>query len=157
MQGATAAEPPVAGDARPPDQPLVDPPPLGDRIRDTEKEAFWIPGAFPTIFQNEKGDPYDWKLREPDLVKWGPHILRSKGWAAQTHMTFMYWWMNMIQRIQALSAKKWYVKDNPQALGYTVEDLSHMSVGQLAKKMVGYTANIPGTKAQRHCSQGGGC
>ena len=149
VQGATAAEPPVAGDARPPDQPLVDPPPLGDRIRDTEKEAFWIPGAFPTIFQNEKGDPYDWKLKEPDLVKWGPHILRSKGWAAQTHMTFMYWWMNMIQRIQALSAKKWYVKDNPQALGYTVEDLSHMSVGQLAKKMVGYTANIPGTKAQK--------
>jgi len=56
-------------------------------------------------------------------VKWGPHVLRSKGWHAQAHMTFMYWWMNMKQRIQALCAKKWYVKDNPQAMGYTAEDL----------------------------------
>ena len=64
-------------------------------------------------------------------------------------MTFMYWWMNLIQRLNALSAKKWYVKDNPKATGYTVEDLSKMSVKGLAKQMVGYTSNIPGTKASK--------
>ena len=61
----------------------------------------------------------------------------------------MYWWMNMIQRMQALSAKKWYVRDNPRATGYTVDDLREMGVRSLAKNMVGYTANIPGTKASK--------
>ena len=55
----------------------------------------------------------------------------------------------MIQRFQALSAKKWYVRDNPNAIGYTVEDLKGMSVRGLAKQMVGYTAQIPGTKARK--------
>ena len=55
----------------------------------------------------------------------------------------------MIQRFQALSAKKWYVRDNPKSTGCTVEDLSRMSVQLLAKQMVGYTANIPGTKANK--------
>ncbi len=44
---------------------------------------------------------------------------------------------------------KWYVRDNPKATGYTVEELSKMSVPFLAKQMVGYTANIPGTKASK--------
>ena len=131
------------------DKPLVDPPEFGDRIRDTDREPYWIPGAYPTIFQNESGDPYNYMLKEVDLVQWGPHILRSRGWHAQAHMTFMYWWMNMIQRFNALSAKKWYVRDNPKATGYTTEDLSNMSVKGLAKQMVGYTANIPGTKARK--------
>jgi len=64
-------------------------------------------------------------------------------------MTFMYWWMNMIQRFQALGAKKWYVRDNPEATGYTAKDLMAMGVNGLAKQMVGYTANIPGTKASK--------
>ena len=67
----------------------------------------------------------------------------------QAHFTFSYWWLNMVQRAQALSAKKWYVRDNPKATGYTVEDLSGMSVKSLAKNMVGYTANIPGTRASK--------
>jgi len=131
------------------DKPLVDPPEFGDRIKDTDKEPYWIPGAFPTIFQNETGDPYNYVHKEVDLITWGPHVLRAKGWHAQAHMTFMYWWMNMIQRIQALSAKKWYVRDNPQATGYTASDLASMSVRNLAKQMVGYTSNIPGTKASK--------
>ncbi len=130
-------------------KPLVDPPDFGDRIKDTDREPYWIPGAFPTIFQNETGDPHNYVLKEPDLITWGPHVLRSRGWWAQTHMTFMYWYMNMIQRWQALSAKKWYIRDNPKATGYTVEDLRGMSVKALAKNIVGYTANIPGTKASK--------
>ena len=55
----------------------------------------------------------------------------------------------MIQRFSVLSAKKWFVRDNPRATGYTVEDLNKMSVKGLAKQMVGYTANIPGTKANK--------
>ena len=70
-------------------------------------------------------------------MTWGPHVLRCRGWMAQAHMTFMYWWMNMIQRTQALSAKKWYVRDNPQAQGYTVDDLRRMGVKSLAKNMQG--------------------
>ena len=118
------------------DKPLVDPPQVETRVKDTEKEPFWIPGAFPTIFQNETGDPYNYVLKEVDLHLWGPHILRSRGWHAQSHMTFMYWWSNMMQRVQALSAKKWFVRDNPQASGYTAEDLANMSIGMLSKKMV---------------------
>ena len=64
-------------------------------------------------------------------------------------MTFMYWWLNMVQRTQVLSAKKWYVRDNPQATGYTVEDLRAMGVKSLSKNMVGYTAGIPGTRASK--------
>ena len=86
----------------------MDPPEFGDRIKDTDKVPYWIPGAFPTIFQNETGDPHNYKLKELDLATWGPHILRSRGWFAQAHLTFMYWWTNMIQRANAWSAKKWY-------------------------------------------------
>jgi hypothetical protein len=130
-------------------KPVVDPPEFGDRIRDTDREPYWIPGAFPTIFQNETGDPNNAPLKQVDLITWGPHVMRSRGWLAQTHITFMYWWMNMLQRYQVQSAKKWYVRDNPNATGYTVEDLSKMNVRTLAKQMVGYTANIPGTKASK--------
>ena len=115
-----------------PNKPLVDPPEFAERIRDTHKEAHWIPGAFPTIFQNQTGDPYNYRFMEVDLLWWGQHVLRSRGWHAQAHMTFMYWWMNMIQRFQVLGAKKWYVRDNPKATGYTVEDLSRMSVQSLS-------------------------
>jgi hypothetical protein len=51
--------------------------------------------------------------------------------------------------MQALSAKKWFVRDNPKATGYTVEDLRGMTVKALSKKMVGYTSNIPGTRASK--------
>ena len=133
------------------DKPLVDPPQIDEerRIRDTDKEAGWIPGAFPTIFQNETGDPYNSKLMQPDLLTWGPHVMRSKGWVAQAHMTFMYWWMNMVQRMKALGARKWFLKDNPKASGYTFQDLKEMSVPMLARKMVGYTQNIPGTRGSK--------
>ena len=40
-------------------KPLLDPPEFGDRVCDTGREPFWIPGAFPTIFQNQTGDPYN--------------------------------------------------------------------------------------------------
>ena len=55
----------------------------------------------------------------------------------------------MCQRIKALGAKKWFVKDNPKATGYTAEDIKKMSVPMLSKKMVGYTQNIPGTRASK--------
>lgn len=137
----------VAVDVALPGKPLVEPPEFGDRVRDTDKEPFWIPGAFPTIFQNETGDLHTYVHKEPDMLTWGPHIMRSRGWHAQAHMTFSYWWLNMVQRTQVLSAKKWYVRDNPKATGYTVDDIRGMSVRTLAKNMVGYTANIPGTRA----------
>ena len=55
----------------------------------------------------------------------------------------------MCQRIKALGAKKWFVKDNPKATGYTAEDIKKMSVPMLSKKMVGYTQNIPGTRSSK--------
>ena len=63
-------------------------------------------------------------------------------------MTFMYWWVNLLQRSQKLSAKKWFVRVKPQSSGYTAEDLSRMGVHELSKQMVGYTKSIPGTKAR---------
>ena len=99
--------------------------------------------------QNGTCDPYNYVDSKPDLLTWGPHVLRSRGWHAQRHPTFMYWWTNMCQRIKALGAKKWFVKDNPQAVGYTAEDIKTMSVPTLARKMVGYTQNIPGTRASK--------
>ena len=132
-------------------KPVVDPPELDAEglVRDTDETPGWIPGTFPTIFQNATGDPHSYLLKKPDLESWGLHVLRSRGWRAQAHMTFMYWWTNMRQRIRALGAKKWFVKDNPKATGYTVDDLKEMSVGVLAKKMVGYTQNIPGTRGSK--------
>jgi len=132
-----------------PGKPLVEAPEFGDRVRDTDKEPYWIPGAFPSIFQNETGDLHNYEIKEPDMLTWGPHVMRSRGWHAQAHMTFCYWWLNMLQRTQVLSAKKWYVRDNPKATGYTVDDIRGMSVKTLAKNMVGYTANIPGTRASK--------
>ena len=55
----------------------------------------------------------------------------------------------MVQRKKVLAAKKWYVKDNPEANGYTVDDLKSMGVSNLAKKMGSYTADIPGSKASK--------
>ena len=37
-------------------KPLVEAPEFGDRVRDTNKEPYWIPGAFPNDFQHETGD-----------------------------------------------------------------------------------------------------
>ena len=62
----------------------------------------------------------------------------------------MYWWMNLIQLMKVLSAKKWYVRDNPEAQHYTVQDLRRLGVKHLSKSLVGYTANIPGTKASKN-------
>ena len=113
---------------------MVDAPEIAERIRDTDKEAGWIPGAFPTIMQNETGDPYNYVDKEVDRVQWGPCILRSKGWRAQGHMTFMYWWVNVIQRFNALSAKRWSVKDTPEAAGWTTADLPEMPVQCLSTR-----------------------
>ena len=55
----------------------------------------------------------------------------------------------MCQRIKALGAKKWFVKDNPHAAGYTADDIRCMSVPTLARKMVGYTQHIPGARASK--------
>ena len=67
------------------DIPLVDPPEFGERVQDIHnQDPYWIPGAFPTVFQNETGDPYNAPLRPVDLLTWGPHALRSRGWCAQT-------------------------------------------------------------------------
>ena len=54
-------------DVAPIGKPLVEPPEYGDRINDTEKEAYWIPGAFPTIFQNETGDLHYCPLKTTDI------------------------------------------------------------------------------------------
>jgi len=124
---------PTARGAAAKDKPLAEPAEFGDRIADTAREPYWIPGAFPTIFQNETGDPNNYHDKEVDLASWGPHVMRSKGWHAQSHTTFMYWWMNMCQRIKALSAKKWFIRDNPKSTGYTAEDLAGMSIPILAK------------------------
>ena len=50
--------------------PLVEAPEFGDRVRDTDKERYWIPGAFPTIFQNEMGDLHNYVMKEPDMLTW---------------------------------------------------------------------------------------
>ena len=149
-RSGSSAEQRPATRQRAADKPLVEAPELGERIKDTDREPHWVPGAYPTIFQNETGDPFNHVIKEVDLKLWGPHVLRSRGWYAQAHITFMYWWTNMIQRAQALSAKKWYVRDNPSSQGLTVEDLAQMNVKHLAKQMVGYTTGIPGSKASKN-------
>ena len=64
----TAVEVPAARAGRTVGNPLIDPPEFGDRVRDTDRDPFWIPGAFPTIFQNETGDPYEAPKKEVGLV-----------------------------------------------------------------------------------------
>jgi len=61
----------------------------------------------------------------------------------------MYWWTNMMQRFHVLSAKKWFVRDNPEAQGYTTEDIRKMGVTNLSKKLVGYTSRIPGSRGSK--------
>ena len=61
----------------------------------------------------------------------------------------MYWWLNTLQRQQALAAKKWYVRENPRTQGFTADDLKDMSVHQLSKQMTGYTQGISGSRASK--------
>jgi hypothetical protein len=49
----------------------------------------------------------------------------------------MYWWLKTIQRHQALNAKKRYIRDNPQANGYTVDALKGMGARNLSKQANG--------------------
>ena len=102
-----------AAEAVLPGKPLVEAPEFADRVRDTDKDPYWIPGAFPTIFQNQTGDLHNYFEKEPDMLTWGPHIMRSRGWHAQAHMTFSYWWLNMVQRTQVLSAKILVISERP--------------------------------------------
>ena len=63
------------------DKPFLDPREIDDDtgpIRHTDEVSGWILGAFPSISQNEARDPYNFKLAKPDLVTWGPHVLRSR-------------------------------------------------------------------------------
>ena len=51
------------------DVPLVDPPEFGERVQDLfNVDSYWIPAAFPTILQNETGDPCNAPLRPVDLT-----------------------------------------------------------------------------------------
>ena len=84
----------ATGQRRKDDKPLLNPPEIDDEtglIRDTDEVVGWITGAFPSIFENETGDPYNFKLAKTDLVTWGPHVLRSRGWSAQAHMIYNYY------------------------------------------------------------------
>ena len=59
-QALAEAQSSATGQRRKDDKPLLDPPEIDDEtgpIRDTDEVAGWIPGAFPSIFQNEAGDP----------------------------------------------------------------------------------------------------
>jgi hypothetical protein len=91
-QALAAAQSSATGQRRKEDKHLLHPPEIDDEtgpIQDTDELAGWITGAFPSIFQNETGDPYNFKLAKADLVTLGPHMLHSRGWSAQAHMTFM--------------------------------------------------------------------
>ena len=108
-QALAEAQGVATGQRKQDDKPLLDPSEIEDDtapMRDTDEVAGSIPGVFPSIFQNKTGDPCNFKFVKPHLLTWGPHVLRSRGWAAQANMAFMYWWMNRCQRIKALSAKK---------------------------------------------------
>ena len=49
-------------------KPMVDPPELDAEglVRDTDETPGWIPGTFPTIFQNETGEQHNYLLKKPD-------------------------------------------------------------------------------------------
>lgn len=70
----------------------------------------------------------------------------------------MYWWLNMVQRFHELGGELWFVRDNPCATGYTVEELQSMSVPSLAKQIVCYTdpwdEGQQGTPPQGHPDHG---
>ena len=70
-QALAEAQSSATGQRRKDDKPLLDPPEIDDEtgpIRDTDEKPHWIPGAFPSIFQNEAGNPYNFKLTKLDLV-----------------------------------------------------------------------------------------
>ena len=51
--------------------------------------------------------------------------------------------------MKTLGAKKWWSKITQKATGYIAEDIKKMGAPMLSKKMVGYTQNIPGTRASK--------
>ena len=59
LRSGSSAEQRPATRQRAADKPLVEAPELGERIKDTDREPHWVPGAYPTIFQNETGDPFN--------------------------------------------------------------------------------------------------
>ena len=61
-QALAEAQSSATGQRRKDDKHLLDPPEIDDESWDTDEVAGWILGAFPSIFQNEAGDPYNLKL-----------------------------------------------------------------------------------------------
>ena len=58
----------------------------------------------------------------------------------------------MCQRIKALGAKKWFVKDNPKATGYTADDIQKMSVSVLSKKYCRLHAKLTWDQSEQNAA-----
>ena len=52
----------ATGQRRKYEKHFLGPPEIGDESWDKDEVAAWILGAFPSIFQNGAGDPYNLKL-----------------------------------------------------------------------------------------------
>jgi len=58
-QALAEAQSAATGQRRKDDKPLLDPLEVDDESWGTDEVAGWFLGAFPSIFQNEAGDPYN--------------------------------------------------------------------------------------------------
>ena len=64
-----------------------------------------ITAAFPTVFQNGSGDPYNGYYVLPDYDEWSVYIMRRDGWRAKSHMRLRYSIYNTRSRANTISSR----------------------------------------------------
>ena len=83
--------------------------------------------AFPSLYPNGVGDPFDSRARKVGLKEYGAHMLRLKNRRIGQHPRFRFLLFNMYMRGQANNRARWTVDND--------EHLDKMSLEQLQERL----------------------
>ncbi len=100
------------------------------------------------IFQEGKGDFNNARKKVP-LWSWVRHVLMWHDGRALSCKRFRYWALNTLLRKSVLGPRKAYWKQCPGDAALDINTLTAEKVKALAGRVVGQTANVPGSVGEK--------